>query len=170
MRHLEIKGQLDERDVAAVQELLEVAERADGHRPVDEHRWLDMASGGRQSFAGLVAWEPGHGHPVGYTQVSRGSRSWALDLVIDPHHRHDALAIGPEMLRAALDVIRSEGGGHVHLWVYRPTATSDEIASQAGLDRGRDLLQLRRGLPVTGTTGARIDLRPFQVGEDEQSW
>ncbi|MBW3612180.1 MAG: hypothetical protein KY438_11765, partial [Actinobacteria bacterium] len=112
-----------------------------------------MASGGRQSFAGLVAWEPGHGHPVGYTQVSRGSRSWALDLVIDPHHRHDALAIGPEMLRAALDVIRTEGGGHVHLWVYRPTDTSDEIASQAGLARGRDLLQLRRSLPVTGAAG-----------------
>lgn len=170
MRHLEIKGQLDEGDVAAVQELLELAERADGHRPVDEHRWLDMASGGRQSFAGLVAWEPGHGHPVGYTQVSRGSRSWALDLVIDPHHRHDALAIGPEMLRAALDVIRGEGGGHVHLWVYRPTDTSDAIASQAGLARGRDLLQLRRSLPVIGTAGTRIALRAFRVGEDEQQW
>jgi mycothiol synthase len=168
--HLDIKRQLDENDVAAVQELLELAEQADGHRPVDEHRWLDMASGGRESFAGLVAWVAGHGHPVGYTQVSRGSRSWALDLVIDPHHRHDALAIGPEMLTAALDVIRCEGGGHVHLWVYRPTTTSDEIAGRAGLARGRDLLQLRRSLPVEEAAGDAITLRAFRVGHDEQPW
>lgn len=169
MRTLEIKRQLDTGAVAAVAELLEVAERADGHHAVDEHRWLDMAQGGRESFAGLVAWESGHHHPVGYAQVSRGRHSWALDLVIDPHHRYDALSIGPEMLAAALDVIRGEGGGHVHLWVYQPTAAHDEIAAKVGLQRGRDLLQMRRALPIEGQP-AGLAVRAFRFGEDDQRW
>ncbi|MGI8758167.1 MAG: mycothiol synthase [Acidimicrobiales bacterium] len=169
MRTLEIKRQLDSDEVVAVDELLALAERSDGHRAVDEHRWLDMAQGGRESFAGLVAWESGHDHPVAYAQVSRGRHSWALDLVIDPHHRYDALSIGPEMLAAALDVIRGEGGGHVHLWVYQPTAAHDEIAAQVGLARGRDLLQMRRPLPAGGER-PELALRPFRPGHDEQPW
>jgi mycothiol synthase len=147
-----------------------VAEQADGHPAVDEHRWLDMARGGRASFAGLVAWEPGHDHPVAYAQVSRGRQSsWALDLVIDPHHRYDARSIAPELLGAALELIAEEGGGHVHLWVHQPTAAHDDIARVVGLSRGRDLLQLRLPLPVPGDVPS-LDVRPFVVGVDEDAW
>lgn len=170
MRRLEIKRHLDEHDRDAVQHLLHVAEHADGHPPVDEHRWLDMAQGGRSSFAGLVAWEPGHDHPVAYAQVSRGRpSSWALDLAIDPHHRYDARAIAPELLGAALELIAEEGGGHVHLWVHQPTATHDEIARSVGLHRGRDLLQLRLPLPVDAPAPDLVT-RPFVVGQDEAAW
>jgi mycothiol synthase len=130
-----------------------------------------MAQGGRSSFAGLVAWEPGHDHPVAYAQVSRGrTSSWALDLAIDPHHRYDARSIAPELLGAALEVIAEEGGGHVHLWVHQPTATHDEIARVVGLQRGRDLLQLRLPLPVAGFDVPALDVRPFVVGRDEDAW
>lgn len=170
MRRLEIKRQLDESDRAAVEHLLALAEQADGHPPIDEHRWLDMALGGRSAFAGLVAWEPGHDHPVAYAQVSRGrERSWALDLAIDPHHRYDAHAIAPEVLGAALDLVREEGGGHVHLWVHQPTATHDRITASVGLRRGRDLLQLRRPLPVAEAL-PDLELRPFRPGSDEHAW
>jgi mycothiol synthase len=169
VRRLEIKHHLAPADVAAVGELLDVAERADGHKPLDDHRWLDMAQGGRESFAGLVAWETGHHHPVAYAQVSRGPRSWALDLVVDPHHRYDALTIGPEMLRAALDLVAREGGGHVHLWVHQPTDAHDAIAAAVDLHRGRDLLQLRRPLPVEHEP-LDLHLRAFRPGEDEDAW
>ena len=65
-------------DIAAVSELLDVATDVDGHRPLGEHQWLDLVQGGREGFAGLVAWEPGHGHPVAYAQLTRGAGSWAL--------------------------------------------------------------------------------------------
>lgn len=169
MRRLVIKRQLDSDDVAAVHELLAIAERVDGHRAVDEHRWLDMAQGGRASFAGLVAWQDGHDHPVGYAQVSRGRHSWALDMVVDPHHRSEAQTIGSEMLRAAMAVIAGEGGGHVHLWVYQPTDTDDEIAAEVGLQRGRDLYQMRRPLPLEGSEPA-LPLRAFRPGLDEHRW
>jgi mycothiol synthase len=171
VRRLEIKRQLDDADVAAVEHLLRVAEQADGHPPVDEHRWLDMAEGGRAAFAGLVAWEPGHDHPVAYAQVSRGREaSWALDLAIDPHHRYDARTIAPELLRASLDLIAESGGGHVHLWVHQPTATHDEIATAVGQHRGRDLLQLRVPLPLDVPVPTDVPVRPFQVGHDEDAW
>ena len=159
-------------DIAAVSELLEVAEKADGHPPLGEHQWLDLVHGGREGFAGLVAWEPGHPHPVGYAQVTRGdgpSGTWALEYVVDPHHRDDGCPIGHDLVAAAVDVVRSGGGGHLHLWVSKPSADDDAIAAANGLSRGRDLLQMRRPLPVEGEAWD-LDTRPFVVGQDEEAW
>ena len=78
VRVLEIKRNMAADDVAVVGELLVAAERADGHQALADHQWLDLVQGGRAGFAGLVAWEPGHPHPVAYAQVSRGNDSWGL--------------------------------------------------------------------------------------------
>jgi len=160
---------MDAKDIAAVTELLDVAAASDGHRPLGEHQWLDLVQGGRQGFAGLVAWESGHEHPVGYAQVSRGPGSWALEFVIAPHHRKEGTAIAHDLLSGAIDVVRSEGGGHVHVWVPKPRPEHDEIATSVGLVRGRDLLQLRRELPVEGETWD-VKTRPFEPGRDEAQW
>jgi mycothiol synthase len=161
--------QMGRGDIAAVSELLDVAAAADGHRPLGEHQWLDLVQGGREGFAGLVAWEPGHDHPVGYAQVSRGSdSSWALEYVVDPHHRDDGCPIGHDLVRSALEVVAEEGGGHVHLWVPKPSADDDAIAKANGLLRGRDLYQMRRPLP-TGMP-YELETRPFVVGQDEDAW
>jgi mycothiol synthase len=168
MRRLEIKRHLAPDDVAVVRELLDIAEAADGHAPLDEHQWLDLVEGGRAGYAGLVAWEEGHEHPVGYAQVSRGRGSWALEYVIDPHHRNEALDIGTDLVLGAVGVVAEEGGGHVHLWVSHPSAVDDAIAAVAGLAPGRELYQMRRPLPV----GERwsLDVRPFEPGQDEDAW
>jgi len=170
MRRLEVKRQMGRGDIAAVSELLDVAAAHDGHRPLGEHQWLDLVQGGRQGFAGLVAWDPGHDHPVGYAQVTRGrdgEPTWALEVVVDPHHRGEP-AIGCDLLTAALEVIATEGGGHVHYWVPKPRAEHDEWAAAAGLTRGRDLLQLRRSLPVGEDWS--LSTRPFRPGQDEERW
>ena len=168
MHHVEVKRQLGEGDVAAVQHLLDVAARADGHRPLGEHQWLDLVQGGRAGFAGLVAWEPGHDHPVGYAQVTRGEDSWALEFVVDPHHRVPGNCIGEDLVIGALAAVATEGGGHVHMWVPKPTVEHDEIAAAAGLVRGRDLYQMRRPLPLDEHTD--LVTRPFVVGQDEEAW
>src|SRR3989454_9789613 len=95
-------------DIDAVSELIDVATGVDGHRPLGEHQWLDLVQGGREGFAGLVAWEPGHDHPVAYAQVSRGADSWALEFVVDPHHRDRLEAIGTDLVRSALEVVAAE--------------------------------------------------------------
>ena len=168
VRHLEIKRRMEPDAIAEVGELIAAAERADGHRPLSDHLWLDLVHGGRPGFAGLVAWEPGHGHPVAYAQVSRSNASWALELIVDPHHRYEMATIGPEMLGAAIDIVRKEGGGHVHWWVFEPTAAHDDLAAAVGLSPGRKLLQMRRSLP-TGVP-VEIETRPFEVGRDDAAW
>src|SRR5438093_327569 len=80
---LEVKRQMGGGDIAAVSALLDLATAVDRHRPLGEHQWLDLVQGGREGFAGLVAWEPGHDHPVAYAQLTRGPESWALEYVID---------------------------------------------------------------------------------------
>ena len=172
VHRLEVKRQMDADDIAAVSTLLDVATEADGHRPLGEHQWLDLVQGGRRGFAGLVAWEPGHDHPVGYAQLTRGTESWALEYVVDPHHRASGgREIGVDLLRSALAIVEAEGGGHVHVWVPKPSDESDAIAAEVGLQRGRDLLQLRRSLPVEGHDWDRsIPLRSFVPGRDEEAW
>ncbi|HUS62458.1 MAG TPA: hypothetical protein VMY34_09695, partial [Acidimicrobiales bacterium] len=167
MHHVELKRHMGETDIAAVTELLDLAAAVDGHRPLGEHQWLDLVHGGRKGFAGLVAWEAGHDHPVGYAQVTGEQGNWAMELVVSPHHRDDSV-IAEDLLRGALDVVREQGGGHLHLWVPKPTEAHDEIAAKAGLQRGRDLLQMRRALPVEEPFV--LDVRPFVVGRDEEAW
>jgi mycothiol synthase len=170
---VEVKRQMGRGDIAAVSALLDVAESVDHHRPLGEHQWLDLVQGGREGFAGLVAWEPGHDHPVAYAQVTRGPESWALEFVVDPHHRDRLPAIGAEVVGAAMDIVAAEGGGHVHMWIPKPTAAHDAIAEGAGLQRGRELLQMRRPLPVDDAHrfGAEpLSVRPFRPGKDEEVW
>lgn len=160
-------------DIAEVSQLLADAERADGVRPLSDHLWLDLRQGGRHGFAGLISTETGHEHPVAYCQVSRGNESWAVDLVVHPHHRYDTDTIGPELLECAFDIVAKEGGGHVHWWVFEPTQMHRDLAEQFGLHEGRRLLQLRRPLPLEPEHAARghaVDTRPFRASDDLDDW
>ncbi len=170
MFQLEVKRRLDGDEVGAVQVLLDAATHHDGHHALGEHQWLDLVHGGRAGFAGIVATLAEHPHPIGYAQVSRSDTrddDWSLELVIAPHHREDE-SIASELVEEALALVKREGGGRVHLWVSKPQPWHDRVASTHGLQRGRDLYQLRRRLP----TGLPSDLtwRPFEPGRDEAAW
>lgn len=171
MRFLDIKRQMEPDDIAVVRDLLRDAERADGHRPLSDHLWLDLVDGGREGFAGLVAWEPGHEHPVAYAQVSKGHDSYSIELVVHPHHRYEMGTIGPELMEAALDVVAGSGGGRVHWWVFEPTSSHDDVAERLGLRPGRTLHQMRRSLPLSSSDRASaVETRSFVKGQDEDDW
>jgi mycothiol synthase len=170
---IEVKRHFNARDVAAVKELLDAATAADAHSALDEHAWLDLVEGGRPGFAGLIAFEDDHPHPVGYAQVSRGRDSWALEYVVDPHHRTPGNRIGADLVERAAHVVAEEGGGHVHMWVSQPRAEHERIAASIGLVPGRALYQMRRPLPVEPeVVGDALPLptRPFRPGIDENAW
>ncbi len=171
MRILDIKRQMDADDIAVVRDLIGDAERADGHRPLSDHLWLDLVDGGREGFAGLVAWEPGHEHPVAYAQVSKGHGSYSLELVVHPHHRYEMNLIGPEMLEAAIHEVATHGGGHLHWWVFEPTISHVDLAHSVGLRPGRTLLQMRRSLPLSPSQSSlAVAVRSFRPGQDEADW
>ncbi len=171
MHRIERKTSLAKDEIDAVAELLDAASAADDHAALDEHAWLDLVQGGRAGFAGLVAWQDDHTHPVGYAQVTRGD-GWAVEYVVDPHHRVPGNTIGEDLLAEAAAVIAEQGGGHVHLWVSRPGPSFDRIAATIGLVPGRALYQLRRPLPVESKLADTdpIPTRPFAVGRDEEGW
>ncbi|MGH9258814.1 MAG: mycothiol synthase [Acidimicrobiales bacterium] len=170
MPRYEITRQRSPDDVAAVGELIRSAESAVGQQLITEHRFHDAAFGGGRDFAGLVAWSEAHNRPLAYSQVIRGERRWELELVYDHDQARvvDGLGAAAEVLAAAIAVVRAEGGGHVHLWITRPTEAHDRLATGVGLAPGRELWQLRRPLPVDEEW--QLTTRPFVVGQDENAW
>jgi mycothiol synthase len=168
MRCLEIKRQMATADIASVSELLDAAARADGRRPLSDHLYLDLVNGGLDGFAGFLASEPGHDHPVAYAQISRGNDAHAFELVIHPHHRYEMATIGPELIEAALDVVAADGGGRVNWWVFEPTSAHTALADDANLVQGRTLYQMRRSLPTGMPVG--ITTRSFVPGGDDDEW
>jgi mycothiol synthase len=147
----------------------EVSEH-DEHQALGEHKWLDLVHGGRPGFTGLVATDPGHDHPIGYAQLSSHGDHWGVEVIV--HHEHRGTGVELALVRRALDVVRGAGGGHVHLWVFKPTAIHDAVAHQLGLHRGRDLLHMRIALPITADVPLPdgIAVRGFEPGHDEQAW
>ena len=160
---------MGESDVAEVSELVAAVAAADGHRPLGEHKWLDLVHGGRKGFAGFVARDSDRGRLVGYAQVSHGHHTWGIEVVVPPELRDPEHSVVSDLLSAALAEIGRQGGGHVHLWVPKPTPAWDTVAGGCGLARGRDLLQMRRPLPLADDT-PRVEVRPFVVGQDEAAW
>jgi mycothiol synthase len=169
VHNVEVKRRMGEAEIAALSRLFEAAAAADGHRALGEHKWLDLVQGGRAGFAGFIACETGRARVIGYAQVSRGTgRNWAIEYVVHPAWRTAEPGLRSDLVRAALDEIAQQGGGHVHLWVPKPTDVDDRVASEVGLRRGRDLFQMRRSLPAD--EHATITTRPFRPGEDEERW
>ena len=160
-------------DIQNISGLLADAERADGVRPLSDHLWLDLRQGGRPGFIGLIATEEGHDHPVAYCQLSRGNDSWSLDLVVHPHHRYDMAIIGRELMTSALEVVKTEGGGHEHWWVFEASQLHRELAHEFDLQQSRELLQLRVALPLAPSVAVRADsliTRSFDFSRDAQNW
>jgi mycothiol synthase len=166
MRTLAVKRRLDPTDRSAIAGLLTAAEQADGHPPLSDHLRLDLEGEGTDGFAAILASEDNT--PVGLAVVSRGNQSSTIELVIDAAQRGELAAVGADLLGAAVDIVRSDGGGPVHWWVFQPGAEHDELARQFGLTVGRELLQMRRPLP----TGLPFDLstRAFVPDVDDAAW
>src|ERR1700684_1965595 len=103
---------MGESDIAEVSELLHEATVADGHRPLGEHKWLDLVHGGRPRVAGVLARGGSDGRLIGYAQLSRGHNTWGLEVVIRPDHRGPTDDVGINLLDAALGGVTRLGGGH----------------------------------------------------------
>jgi mycothiol synthase len=55
------------------------------------------------------------------------------------------------------------------MWVPKPGPAHDAIAAANGMARGRELLQMRRPLPVPGGRPP-LRIRHFEPGRDERAW
>jgi len=168
MSGVEVKRQMSTNDIAAVTTLIDAATAADGRPALSDHLRLDLDSGGGDGFAGLVLCAPGDHVPYAYAQISGSNESSALEIIVDPGHRHEFPAIGAELINAALAVMASDGGGLLNWWVSEPTSIEQALAADSGMHLDRTLLQMRRPLPTD--RDVTVETRAFVPGADEGAW
>lgn len=187
---------LDANDVAAINDLLAAAERADGNGVSEDVR-LTLRPGAASGGAGhLVAWEGSS--VVGFAAVGGDAAERQAEVVVHPDHRRAGVgtALVRELSRA------TDGPSHLNIWAHGDSPAAAALAGRTGFERARVLLQLRRLLlptaapaavrPVrpTGSSGAGgghqppasgddlpepvlpagVTLRTFEVGRDEAAW
>ena len=124
-------------------------------------------AGGADSISVVARAEP-DGRSLGYAQAVRRPRGWSLEVVVDARSGAASLDVRTSLIRAGLQSAAERDAGSVTLWESRPTVEHDHAAAAAGLSATRDLLQMRRPLPV-GKPWA-VTVRPFEVGRDEDAW
>jgi mycothiol synthase len=92
----------------------------------------------------------------GAPEIKRTPRTWVV-------------YADPADLGAALAEVARSGGGPVRWFVTDPTAAEEAAAAENGLTAERDLLQLRRDLPVDAPI-PDIAVRAFVPGRDEAAF
>jgi mycothiol synthase len=106
--------------------------------------------------------------PDGVAAVHPVADGWELDLGDLPLERPAAMQAGTDLVRLAQVAVAARGGGELRLWVRGADEVLAGIAEASGMAVGRELLQMRRDLPVDEPWD--LTVRPFVVGQDETAW
>jgi mycothiol synthase len=167
VRRQETLRHLAPRERTAISTLLDRAHQADGHPALNDHLLVDLHHEPVAPRTHIVAVTDGDAL-LAHGQASHVGGTWVIGLVIDPDHRGETIAIGTDVISDLLGHIAADGGGHVNWWVADPTLDHETIAAVVGLNPGRELLQMRRGL--SGVSSPDIATRTFVVGADEAAW
>jgi mycothiol synthase len=97
-----------------------------------------------------------------YGQASRVGGSWVLGLVTPDDVSTAAV------LRELVAGVAALGGGRTTWWRRAASGSDSDAARAVGLTPGRELLQMRRGLPLPDHEP--VADRPFRPGRDESAW
>jgi mycothiol synthase len=170
--------------LSTVGALLAAVEATDGHHPLSDDVRLALSSGSPDVIAFVARSSPGavgpvggeqsargdggRGEVIGYAQLGRNHRGWSLEIAVHPGARDHRATVMAGLLEAARHAVADAGGGQLQLWTFHPGVDDDRVARSAGLTPGRDLLQMRRPMPVPGER--HLDTRPFRPGVDEAPW
>ena len=173
---VEVHGPLSPPEVADVTRLVAVATAADGVAPVSEHVLLHVRHDGQPPASNLLLRTPA-GELAGYAHVDPGAppatattqaEGPGAELVVHPDHRRRGY--GRALVGAAT---RESPDGRLRLWAHGALPDALSLAGSLGLDRIRELRQLRRPLgaalpePVL-PPGIRV--RTLRPGLDDEEW
>lgn len=156
-----------ESDLAALDELFDLVAECDGHRPIGEHKYLDLLQpdNGGGGLVGEV-----DGELVAYLAVGYSSETntCAIEVALHPLHRQ-AGHFG-RIVDAGVEHARARGADMVRMWAFQPNYV--EVLLDMGFDEERELRQVRRPLPYPGDSEfpAGFELATFRPGVDEEAW
>ncbi|RLZ03654.1 mycothiol synthase [Kocuria tytonicola] len=143
---------------------------ADGEPPFSDQTLVDLRSG-REGVTCVAATDGDDlvGAAVVVPQQDAAS-TFTVELTVDPAHRDRGIATAiAGQLRAAVD-------GTVEAWAHGNQPAAQRLAELYSLTPVRDLLQLRRtvadasDVPLEVSLPDGVEIRPFEVGRDEQAW
>ncbi len=153
--------------LASLAELADRARLADGSAPFSDDLWHQAQTG---NSARAVYAADTDGRLVGAGFVARQGDRWAAEVVVDPERRgrgHGA-ALVADLLAGRDD--------ELWLWSHGDHAAAAALARRHGLDRARELIQMRRPLgpdapPVPEPAiDPAVTIRTFVPGQDESAW
>ncbi|MBF4619114.1 mycothiol synthase [Clavibacter sp. VKM Ac-2873] len=154
----------------AVRRALALADRAreaDGVAPFNEQTRLTLGTEGGPALLGIDGTDD---RTIGAAVVARGDGGVEAELVVDPAHRRRGIG------RALLDAVLGEAAGSpVSVWAHGDHPAARALAAATGLERARELLQLRASV-AEARTG--LGVRPIPAGlalssftpEDADDW
>lgn len=155
-------------DLPALDQLFDLTAECDGHRPIGEHKYLDLIHPDPDGIAGIVA--ELDSQLVAYVAIGHmpDTNTCAMELAVHPLHRD--LATLEAMIGAGVERVRSVCGSAVRIWAFQPHIAS--VLEQMGFIEERELRQLRRPLPPNESPrfGPGVRVEAFVPGRDEETW
>jgi mycothiol synthase len=159
---------VDRADSASREELIGFVEQLGarlGARPLSDHLWLDLRSGGGEgSHSVRVADADG---TIALAHISAANDGSVLEVVVDPTVA-DVERIRDDAAETVVDHFRRRGGGTLAWWLDDPDEHDEAIVEQLGLLPWRTLHEMRRPLPHE--LHATVDTRAFVPGVDDDAW
>lgn len=155
--------------LAQLLDLAHEIETNDGHRALEDHRWIDLTGAAGEPTLGLLALESASKTVVGYLRLTSSRKGVEFELLVKPDYRQPGLAVAKLLLKAGLE--EADPKSRVSIWIANPDSTGVASLTEAGFAPDREVLQLRTALPanIPGEIPS-LHLRAFEVGRDEQQW
>jgi mycothiol synthase len=164
---LEVMTQLDPTRAAALEHLVATVTATTGQEALAEQKRLELAHPRPGVPVAIVATDGG-GEPVAYAHLAPDARgSWHLAVV------ERSAGWRADLVAASVDQVAQRGGGTLRYWIPAVDAERHDEALRGGFVTERDLLQLRRPLPVEDSLRGAVPslgLRAFRPGIDEEAW
>lgn len=156
-----------DRHLGSLLALAKEFESAEHHRPLADHRWLDLTKSQAGDGHILVALD---GEVmVGLLHTETSKRAVELELVVRPSASFEEVA--PDLLAAGVALVHSSRRERAVLWIPNPSAARDRLLGGLGWQADREVLQLRRPLPLEPDLVVPAPpLRTFRPGVDEAPW
>ncbi|TDD69505.1 mycothiol synthase [Jiangella aurantiaca] len=151
-------------EVAELSALADRASAADGVAPFADDLFPAARDGATTAALSVRAGD----RLVGAAYAAAQGDRLAAELVVDPAYRRQGL--GGALLADLLDFVT----GELWLWSHADHPGAVALARRYGLERARELLQLRRRVAPGSLPEPRLPdgvrLRPFEPGRDEAAW
>lgn len=142
-------------------------EESEHHRPLADHRWLDLTKSQAGDPHILVAID--EQVVVGLLHTERTHRAVEFELVVRPSAPFGEVAA--HLLARGAQLATDAGRHCALLWIPNPSPARDAVLRRLGWQADREVLQLRRPLPLEADLLVPVPpLRAFRPGVDEAAW